>query len=153
MGSISGGTTAANALLTTIDADTGYLRPNSIVGHIKIDAVEITGASGIAFEAGVADLSDLVGAEKTVTVPDGTMGLIVKTADLGAGEGTLYYAGDSTSGVPFALDATSQSTQIPGWTGGIDTNADEGLNVFSLVIGSGSLISSLEIWAFGPLGA
>lgn len=143
---------------TTIVADeTGniaYLRPNNIIGHIKIataDTPDISGKTGIEFPAAIDELTDLLGAVTAFTVPDGTRFLIVTTADLAAGEGIIYYDGDETEGIPFALPASAAaaSATIPPFDGGIECNADEGTNVLYLSLDVESVISSLEIWALG----
>lgn len=130
------------ALLTTLDADTGFLRPNNAISYGSLLAASMVNDRGITFEAGVADISDVVGGAKTVTVPDGTRKLVIRT-DCAAGEVTLWIDGDETDGNGVPISGAGAADTIE-----FDFDAGEGLNVLTLQIAA-SAGTYIEFTAYG----
>lgn len=149
MGSISGGTTAANALLTTIDADTGYLRPNNIIAYGRIEAAGGAAKveSGITFDNDTFVTSASGNTDNiTITVPDGSR-VVQITTDGDAGKLVLYLDGTEVDGTPLPITADGV-TNIPP-AGEFDFNADEGLNVLTLTMAATHGATYINVVAFG----
>lgn len=149
MGSISGGTTAANALLTTIDADTGYLRPNNVISYGRIEAAGGAAKveSGVTFDndtfvTSVSGDPDNI----TVTVPDGSR-VVQITTDGDAGKLVVYLDGTEVDGTPLPVTADS-TTNIPP-AGEFDFNADDSLNVLTITMAATHGATYINVVAFG----
>jgi hypothetical protein len=140
---------AMNALLATIDADTGYLRPNNNIAYGRIEA---TGGaakveSGVTFDndtfvTSVSDTTDNI----TITVPDGSR-VVQITTDGDAGKLIAYVDGSDLDGTPIAITADGTTTIPP--AGEFDFNADEALNVITLTMAGTHGATYINVVAYG----
>ena len=142
-GNIATDIAALEVLATTLNTYAAHLRPNNAISYGSLLAASMVNDRGITFEAGVADISDVVGDAKTVTVPDGTRKLVVRT-DCAAEEVTLWIDGDETDGNGVPISGAGAVDTIE-----FDFDASEGLNVLTLQIAALSAGTYIEFTAYG----